>query len=124
MKRALLIVPFLLFLYGCTPVEKVAYRTVVGAKAFLDSVKSNHPECAGPSLIALCTDLRKAISAKDLLIDAGEVYCNVATFGNSDTTPCHPTDKSTPAGQKALTVLQNSITQYSQAEKDLKGVIQ
>lgn len=114
---------FVVVLAGCPKVEQDAYRTVVGAKAFLGSVKNAHPECAAENAATLCVDLRKATAAKDVLIDAAEVYCNVATFGNTDTTPCQPLDKNTPAGQKALSVLKQAIANYSQSETDLKGVI-
>lgn len=130
--RWLIVACFSFFLItACTPVEKVAYRTVVASKAFLDSVKSKHPECftrgiggrgfvptfSGTSTSTLCVDLTKATAAKDALIDAGEVYCGVATFGNDDKTPCHPV-------KSAEATLQNALANYTQAEKDLKAVIQ
>jgi hypothetical protein len=69
-----------LALTGCpngtsTPVERNAFRTVVAAKAFTDSVKQKHPECSAGTSSTVCANLQKAISAKDLLIDATEQYC-------------------------------------------------
>ncbi len=109
---------------GCPKPEQDAYRTVVGAKAFIDSVKSKHPECGVSSSSALCADLRRATSAKDVLIDAGEIYCNVAVFGDADKTPCMPTPKGTPGASAALATLRNAIANYERLETNLKAVIQ
>lgn len=108
---------------GCTPVEKVAYNTAVGAKAFLDSIKAKHPECA-TAMTTLCSDLRKATAAKDLLIDAGEAYCNEATFAATDKTACAPAPKGTAASSQAITALNSAIASYNQASADLKAVVQ
>jgi hypothetical protein len=111
-----------LLLTACTSVEKAAYSTVVAAKAFLDSVKSKHPECgAAANLSPLCVDLRKATDAKDLLIDAGEIYCGGAQFDNG--APCQPPAKGTPKGSEMTAKLKAALSGYSQTEKNLRGVL-
>lgn len=110
-------------LVGCTPVEKTAYRLVVGSNAFIKSVKANHPECATNPQTTVCIDLRKASGAKDLLIDAGEAYCNESAFNVTDTTPCTPSPKGTAAYSQAQSALKAAISGYEQAESDLKAVI-
>lgn len=125
MKRIAIVLLTVCLVTGCTPIERTAYNTVVAAKAFLDSVKSQHPACASTvNTSTLCNDLRKATSAKDLLIDAGEAYCHVDILATTDTTPCNPATAGTPAYQQAIAALQQALSGYSQAEKDLKGVIQ
>lgn len=113
-----------LFLVGCpndsnTPIEKVAYRTIVAAKGFTDSVKQKHTECPGANS-TVCTDLQKAISAKDLLIDATETYCAGPGFESGGT--CNPPTDPT-AKDQAASKLRAAIDGYKQSETDLKGVL-
>lgn len=90
MKKLILLLP-LLALIGCTPVERQAYRAIVGAKAFLDYVKSKHPECPASNADP-CPYLLKATLSKDLLIDAVNVYCASDTWDKGgNCTP--PTNK-------------------------------
>lgn len=123
-KLSLLLLSSLL-LGGCTPIEKVAYRTVVGAKGFLDSVKQAHPECTNPVTPSprICVLLVQATSAKDLLIDAGEAYCSGQGFGQPGI-PCNAPKKGTPEYQIAIDKLNGALANYEQTEKDLKGIIQ
>jgi len=123
MKRFIVSLLLTSLLIGCTPVERTAYSLVVGSKAFLDSVKAKHPECAS-AMTTLCSDLRKATAAKDLLVDAGRAYCNNAQYAATDTTPCAPAPRGTPALSQATAALKFAISGYEQAEKDLKAVIQ
>lgn len=110
---------------SCTPVERTAYRIISSSKGFLDSEKAAHPECAvvsGAALTKVCASLAVATSAKDLLIDAAEVYCASPSFsvGNGI---CTPPAKGTPAFQQASDRLRAAITNYEQSEKDLKGLV-
>lgn len=126
--KKLLAVALLLTLVtlGCTPVEKLAYNTIVAAKAFLDTTKSQHPECTtgakGSLSTAVCVDLVKAVAAKDVLIDAAEVYCSSPAFDTGNGA-CSPPAKGTPSQQQALAKLQAAITAYNQTATDLKGVL-
>lgn len=121
-------------LSGCglahRPVEKNAYTVITGAKGFTDSIKAKHPECgmnpqpgiwiSTHTTTAPCPVLDKAIAAKDLLIDATEVYCGGPQFTAGG--PCQPSpDKNTAAIFAAK--LQAAMTVYEQAEGDLKAVI-
>lgn len=124
MAIALLLVASI-FVSGCPKTEQVAYDTVVAAKAFTDSISAKHPECKSPTAIssgnALCADLAKAVSAKDTLIDAVEVYCAGPNFNGGGA--CDPPAKGTPALAQVTAKLQAAEAAYSQAETDLKGVI-
>jgi hypothetical protein len=116
----LLLLPLLLTLNGCIPEEQVAYKTVIASKAFLDSLKVGHPEC-GPGITAstpFCSNLRTAIAAKDLIIDAVEVYCSGPQFNTGGA--CNPPKKGTPGYTQALVKLQTALANYEQIEKDLK----
>ena len=108
---------------ACTPVEISAYRTIVGAKAFLDSEKKAHPECnvTTPTSSGLCQALAKATSAKDAVIDIVEVYCSSPQFDTNGGKCTPPTD---PTVQNQVAVkIEAAIAIYNQAEKDLKGVL-
>lgn len=115
---------------SCTPLERTAYRVVVTSKGFLDSERAAHPDCInGASVVGdvvtpskVCSELARAVAAKDLLIDAAEVYCASPTF-SSGTGVCTPPKKGTPAYQQASDKLQAAISVYSLAAKDLKGAI-
>jgi hypothetical protein len=107
---------------GCTAVEVTAYRTIVGAKAFIGSEKQAHPECADASnTSALCVDLQKATAAKDVMIDAEEVYCAGPQFdtGNGPCTPSSDPNTKAVAAQKVAA----AISSYNQILADLKGVL-
>jgi len=109
-----------LYVSGCPTVERVAYTTAVGAKAFTSSVQSNHPECA-TATSTLCKNLARAVAAKDTLIDAAEIYCSGPDFLNGG--PCQPPSKKTAAYQIARDKLQAAINAYDQTEKDVKGAM-
>lgn len=120
LKRTIALAIFTVILAGCTPLEISAYRTIVGAKAFLDNEKKAHPECATATSI-VCTDLAKATAAKDALIDAAEVYCSGPQFdtANGPCTPSSDPNKKALAAQK----LNAAIANYNQILKDVKGVL-
>jgi hypothetical protein len=95
------------------PVERIAYDTIVTAKAFLDSEKQSHPECS-TAASTLCVDLTKATSAKDALIDALEVYCAGPQFEAGGA--CQ-------VNSGALSKLQAAIAGYNQTAANVKGAI-
>jgi hypothetical protein len=107
--------------FVCTPVERATYNTFVAAKAFTDQVKIQHPECAAGLVSPLCADLTKAVAAKDLLIDAWEIYCAGPKFNGGGV--CDPPAKGTPAFEQASAKMQAAIAAYNQAETDLKAVL-
>jgi hypothetical protein len=125
-----LLVAVALWASACTSVERQAYNTIVGAKAFLDTEKKAHPECgvssAGAALrTTTCTYITKAVSAKDALISALEIYCAGPTFNASgDQGACNPPAKGTPAAAQATAKLQAAVNEYNQMAKELKGVTQ
>lgn len=121
MKRFLPILAMVALLAGCTPLERQAYEAVVASKAFLDSAKSKHPECATGGSTAVCTDLAKATAAKDTLIDAVEVYCAGPDFNAGNA--CNPPAKGTPAAVQATAKVQAALAAYNQTAADLKGVL-
>ena len=117
------LVPVLLLsglLVACTPVERSAYNTVVAAKAFLDTERKAHPECVAGATSTLCTDITKAVAAKDVLIDAITIYCSGPNFLNNG--PCDAPKKGTPGAQQAVDKLTAAIANYKQIAADLKGV--
>lgn len=115
---SLIITPLLMCMLVCTPPEKAAYNTVVSAKAYLDNTKKLHPECPTANT-TLCTNITRAVAAKDLLIDAAEIYCSGPAFETGGT--CQPPVKGTPAYDQAVAKLNAAIAGYNQAATDLKG---
>lgn len=111
----------LLLTTACSPIEKQAYNTIVGAKAFLDKEKSQHPECASNTPSAVCDLLVKATSAKDALITATEAYCSGPEFESGGT--CQAPAKGNPARATLESKLKAALQYYDQMEKDLKGAI-
>lgn len=107
-------------LVGCPKIEKDAYLAATGAKAFLDDLKTKHPECSTTNN-ELCEYIRKATAAKDALIDAGEIYCSNSAFSTGGA--CSPPSKSTPAYKTAQDKLQAALQNYEQIEKDLKAAV-
>lgn len=120
MKRFFAILAVSVLLAGCTPLERQAYNTVVGAKAFLDSEKRQHQECANGAGAALktCQLLTQATGAKDALIDALTVYCSGPDFNTGGA--CNPPVKGTPAAAQASDKLKAAIANYNQIAADLK----
>jgi hypothetical protein len=105
-------------LAGCTPLERTAYQTVVAAKAFLDSERTAHPDCATGATSTICDDLRKAVGAKDALIDAITVYCSGPDFNSGGA--CQAPDLHSAAGVQAEAKLRAAISNYNQTAADLK----
>lgn len=118
----LLCLPLALFAASCnTPVEKTAYETVVGAKAFTDSIKAHHPECVtGPASSTTCVLLARAIAAKDTIIDAAEVACAGPNFDNGGA--CDFPKKGTPGYDQAVAKINSAIANYNQIAGDLKSL--
>lgn len=130
MKRALPILAIVALLAGCTPLERQAYEAVVASKAFLDSAKLKHPECAiavagdkatAPPTTMVCVDLARATAAKDTLIDAVGIYCAGPNFNSGG--KCDPPAKGTPAAVQATAKVQAALAAYNQTAGDLKGVL-
>lgn len=124
MKKTLALLPAVaLFLAGCplSPPERIAYETVVAAKAFTDKTKQQHPECATGATSTVCIDIAKAVSAKDALITAAEDYCAGPDF--NATGSCNPPAKGTPAATQAIAKLNAAVASYNQIAAELKGVL-
>jgi hypothetical protein len=108
---------FTLSFSGCTPIERSAYNTAVAAKAFLDSERAQHPECATGTQSTICIDIAKAVGAKDVMLDALTIYCAGPNFPAQ----CAPPVKGTPAFDQAVAKLQAAIAQYNLTAADLKA---
>lgn len=123
MKRLalLFLVPAILTMTGCPAVERDAYNAIVAGKAFTDSVKSKHPECTPANAATVCMALRKAVAAKDAIIDAAEVYCAGPNFNGGGA--CDPPAKNSAAATQAVAKIQAAIAGYNQAAADLKGLV-
>lgn len=123
MKRSiatLMTVMLCLMTTACDPIEKQAYRTIVAAKAFTDNEKKIHTECP-TATTTVCSNLKRATAAKDLLIDATEAYCSGPLFETGGS--CQHPAKGTPAYDQATAKLKAAIAGYNQSAADLKGVL-
>lgn len=121
MKKLVVVMLACMVMTACTSLEKQAYNTIVGAKAFLDTARAQHPECATAPNTTLCQDISKAVGAKDALIDATELYCASPAFENGGA--CTPPAKGTPALQQATDKLKAAIVNYNQIASDLRKVL-
>lgn len=116
----ILVMGMLLITTACSPLERDAYNAIVGAKAFLDTIRSNHPECIKGQLApGICGDITRAVAAKDTLIDAAEIYCASADF-DATGAQCAPPAKGTPARDQAEAKLRAALTSYDMLAGDLK----
>jgi hypothetical protein len=117
-------------LIGCSPIEKQAYRVIVGAKAFTTSIGNSHQECGArdsnqhwvptANTNAVCSTIVKLISAKDFMIDMTELYCSGPDFETGGA--CNPpTDKGVQA--QLLAKVKFAIQNYEQTEADLKNLL-
>lgn len=133
MKQLLAIATLLaltLTLTGCPKLERDAYNITVASKAALVKFRANHPECGpfnpitghGPEQFSAlpCVANNRITSAKDIIIDAAEVYCSSPAFETGGT--CSPPAKGTSAYQIAADKLNAAIRNYTQVEADFKGV--
>lgn len=109
-----------LMLTACPKLEQQAYRTVVGANAFIKSVRTAHPECA-TSTSNVCATLTQATAAKDSLIDAVELYCGGPSFDAGG--PCQAPAKGTAASTQAVDKLQAALGAWNVASSDLKKAV-
>ena len=111
----------LILMIGCTDkLAQSAYVTIVGAKAATDKAKAQHPECPAAGTTA-CTDITKAVAAKDALIDAMEVYCAGPDFDAGK--GCDSPAKGTPAATQATAKVNAALASWTQASTDLQGAI-
>lgn len=102
---------------GCSPLERDAYNTAVGAKAFLDSEKDSN-NCATDASSKACGLIAQGVSAKDALLDAIAVYCAGPTFNAGGA--CNPPAKGTPAATQATAKLQAALTSYKTIAGEIK----
>jgi len=114
------IIPALLLVVlvaACSPLERDAYNTVVGAKGFLDSEKQSN-NCATDTSSKACGLIAQGVSAKDALLDAIAVYCAGPTFNAGGA--CNPPAKGTPAAVQATAKLQAALTSYKTIAAEIK----
>jgi hypothetical protein len=114
MKRALLLlVPLLAATLACPPsqpLERTARDGVAAAKGYLDSAKSQHPECGGEAPVAStnCQIIYKGVAAKDSVIDALNVYCASPAYSTGGG-ECVPNKDVQSKLQEALNNLNQTI---------------
>lgn len=124
MGHRLMVIPLLalcLVISGCPSVVQDAYSTIVASKAFLDTAKKQHPECASGGTAAVCQKLKQATSAKDALIDVVEIVCAGPNFNAGGA--CDLPKKGTPGYDQAEAKIRAAIAAYNQAAADVKGAL-
>ena len=96
------------------------YDLIVSAKGYLDSEKSQHPECSTTSS-DVCGRISQAVGAKDVIIDALSSYCAGPVFdATGGQGACNPPAAGTPALTQAKAKVQSAINGYNQIAADLK----
>jgi|SRR5208337_318515 len=111
----------LLVISGCPKVETTARDAIVGAKTTTDTLKAKY-NCGTPTAnLNACATILKVVAAKDLTIDALEVYCGNPSF-DSQGGVCVPPSKGTPAATQATQKLQSALSGLQQTLTDAKGL--
>lgn len=120
MNKLFILLPLLLMTVACQPPQNSARDTIAAAKGYLDSARSHHPECntTSPNGTHACQIIGKGTQAKDVAIDALEIYCsNTSTTGVNfqDGGPCVADKAYEPKLKAALASLNQIIS-------DVKGL--
>ncbi len=118
------VVTVALALVACQPLEKTARDTIATEQGFLNKAEENHlAECQAPAAAgkALCVAIKKAGLARNVAIDALELFCagqprpGQAAFGDGG--PCSPRPAAAAQLRAALADLERNIS-------DVKAVLQ
>ena len=93
MKRKLLMGALLvsmLLLAGCQPIEKSARDAIAGAKGVTDVLQEQYQaKCQADPTQSECAAINRAGAARNVAIDALEIYCAGPGF-DAGTGPCEP----------------------------------
>jgi hypothetical protein len=115
-----LLLTLILLISGCPKVETTARDAIAGAKTTTDTLKTKYG-CVSASVSPTCATIYRVIAAKDVTIDALEVYCGGAAF-DAQGGACTPPAKGTPAATQAAQKLQSALSGLQQTLADAKGL--
>ena len=115
-RKYLVVVPIVLILFGCQPLENSARDAIAVSQGFIQQAQINHHvQCvANPTLAFPCGVINQAVGAQNALIDATETYCSW---------PSRPTTPSTlpcAHNKSALPILTAALQNLSSLLPDLK----
>ena len=117
-----LLLPILLLLGACDPLEKNARDSIAAAKGFIEKAQEHHAsECIAMPSKPLCAAITKAVAAQNVAVDALHLYCSGApSAGNAAYDaggPCAPSKGVEPRLRIAIRDLDRIIA-------EAKGVVQ
>jgi hypothetical protein len=97
------------------PIQSTALDVAATAKGYLDKAKELHPECApGVTAPNLCAILDRGTKAKDLLLDALNLYCGSPEYDKGNVV-C-------TINASAEDKLSSALTNMNQIMGDIKSV--
>lgn len=107
----LFLVPLLLVMSACAPLENIAVDGIATAKGFIEDQQTQHlAECQAAPTKNVCQVINQSVAAQNLAIDALSIYCADAAFlADPDHAPCHPVKDAAPKLQLALKNLSATI---------------
>jgi len=119
MKKLLYVLPFILVLTACSPIEQQARNTAAALQGVIVAAQAKyHDSCVANSAQSVCQDINKGISAENALITATETYC-----GWSTTAPPSDTSAKCVPVKTAQAGLSAAIGNATQLTVELKGAL-
>lgn len=119
MKKLCLLLPLLLVLAACQPIENSARDASAALGGAIKSAQAQHQdECKANATLPACTLINRAVDGQNALVTATEAYCGW-------TTVAPPTDQTTKcvAVTSFKAGLQTAINNANSFVLQLKGVI-
>jgi|SRR5271166_2130038 len=116
--KKLLLLPLLLVMVACTPLEQQARNTAAALQGVIVAAQAQYQTtCTANASQAVCVDINKAVSAENALITATEAYCgwNTASPPANPNTACVPVSTATAGLQTAIGNATVFITQLKGA---------
>jgi len=118
MRRVCYILPLLLILAGCAPLQDTARDAIAASKGVLESAQLQHRDsCIADPHQKTCVIIHDGVAAENSAIDALELYCSNSGAQSFQTGgPCIVDKSAAPKLEAALANLNQIIS-------DVKGLV-
>ena len=117
--KKLLLIPLLLVLTGCSPIEQQARNTAAALQGVIVAAQSQYlTTCTSNSSQTVCTSINNAVSGENALVTAVEAYCGWSTTNP----PSDPKAQCVPV-KTAQAGLQTAIANANVFITELKGML-
>ena len=118
MMKKLVLLPFLVCLLACTPLEQQARNTAAALQGAIVAAQNQYgATCKVSPTLGACVDINKAVLGQNALVTAVEAYCGWSTTNPPATSAvCVPV-------KTAQAALQTAIANSNAFIVDLKGIL-